>query len=158
MKLWLVMRFENMPISGSIPKASTRSRQICDLLVLVVCLIAVAIGSFSARAGDAQSSRTTQLIMVEAPGCRFCALWHEEIGPAYAQSAEGRFAPLVRVGRDSALLSALKPVTFTPTFIIMQNGVETGRLAGYPGRDYFWDELVELLTPLGFASSTVGQK
>lgn len=99
-----------------------------------------------------RASDAVRLVMVEAPGCRFCAQWHAEIGPAYPDSPEGRFAPLVRVGRDAPELKALKRVTFTPTFIVMRGNSEAGRLAGYPGKDYFWDELREVLAPAGFAN------
>jgi hypothetical protein len=102
-------------------------------------------------AEPAEGTDAIRLIMVEAPGCRFCALWHAEIGPAYPTSAEGRFAPLVRVERNAPELTLLKPVTFTPTFIVMRGSREAGRLAGYPGKDYFWDEIREVLAPAGFA-------
>ena len=98
----------------------------------------------------ADGSEPVRLIMVEAQGCRFCAQWHADIGPAYANSLEGKFAPLVRVGRDAVELQGLAPVTYTPTFIVMRGAKETGRIAGYPGKDYFWDELREVLVPAGF--------
>lgn len=98
----------------------------------------------------AKTVPTIRLLMVEAEGCRFCAKWNLEIGPAYANSREGQFAPLVRVGRDSPELNGLKPVIYTPTFIVMRGLNEVGRLAGYPGRDYFWEEFREVLAPAGF--------
>lgn len=90
------------------------------------------------------------LIMVEETGCRFCLKWEAEIGHTYAQSPEGRFAPIKRVKRTAAEVAGLRPVVFTPTFIVMRNGEEVGRVTGYPGRDYFWPELDEILSSIGF--------
>jgi hypothetical protein len=92
-----------------------------------------------------------RLIMVEEKGCRFCRKWDAEIAPAYARSAEGRFAPLKRVRRGAPDIKGLNPVVYTPTFIIVRSGEEIGRITGYPGRDYFWSELQPLLAAAGFA-------
>ena len=32
----------------------------------------------------------------------------------------------------------MRRVSFTPTFILVQDGVEVGRIEGYPGEDFFW--------------------
>jgi thioredoxin-related protein len=88
--------------------------------------------------------------MVEEAGCVFCARWHAEVGPGYAKSTEGQFAPLVRSrigGPDVAHLTGLR---FTPTFVLMQGGQEIGRITGYPGADFFWSLLAELLAKTSF--------
>ena len=36
-------------------------------------------------------------------------------------------------------------VTFTPTFILVENGQEIARLEGYPGEDFFWGLLGMML-------------
>ena len=94
------------------------------------------------------------LMMVEEPGCHFCRKWDAEIGPGYPSTAEGRFAPLKRVRRSAPELQGLAPVIYTPTFIVMREGRELGRLAGYPGADYFYPELTPLLAAAGFAPAT----
>ena len=110
------------------------------LLLLVLAPVGVAAG----RSG-------VSLMMVEEPGCRFCRKWDAEIGRGYAKSDEGKFAPLVRVGRKAPELSGLNPIIYTPTFIVVRDGVELGRIAGYPGADYFWPELDDLLAKAGYA-------
>ena len=111
--------------------------------------------------GDAVPSQSTQdveqpirLLMIETATCSFCRRWHAEIGPAYPKSREGQFAPLVRAGFDAPELKGLKPVTFTPTFIVLRGTMEVGRLTGYPGQDYFWDEIREVLKPAGYVVET----
>jgi hypothetical protein len=34
---------------------------------------------------------------------------------------------------------------FTPTFIVIQDGTEIGRIEGYPGEDFFWGLLGRIL-------------
>lgn len=88
------------------------------------------------------------LLMFEQPGCIYCARWNAEIAPAYPKTAEGRAAPLRRLqlrdDLDPSLRLAAPPV-FTPTFVLMQDGVERGRIEGYPGPDFFWPLLADLI-------------
>jgi hypothetical protein len=37
------------------------------------------------------------------------------------------------------------PVTMAPTFVLVDNGREVGRIVGYPGADFFYGLLGELL-------------
>ncbi len=82
-----------------------------------------------------------RLIMVEQPGCTYCAMWDHEIGPAYPNTAEGRFAPLERAQlRDGAPQGVTydRRVLLTPTFILVRDGSEIARMEGYVGEDFFW--------------------
>ena len=36
-------------------------------------------------------------------------------------------------------------VLFTPTFILVKDGQEMGRIEGYPGQDFFWGLLEMML-------------
>ena len=89
-----------------------------------------------------------KLVMVEQPGCAYCAAWDDEIAPAYPNTAEGQFAPLLRadlhVGPPDGVEYARR-VNFTPTFILIDNGAEVARIEGYPGEDFFWPIFAKLL-------------
>jgi len=89
----------------------------------------------------------TELVMVEQTGCEWCARWNAEIAPAYPKTTEGKFAPLRRVDLRAMPtdLEILRRVSFTPTFLIVENGQEITRLEGYPGPDFFWPLLSNLL-------------
>lgn len=100
--------------------------------------------------GRAFASAGIKLIMVDDPNCRYCRLFDAEIGGRYAKTDEGRYAPLVRVRRKSHELKGLNPVIYTPTFLLVRNGEELGRITGYPGPEYFFSELRELLGRTGF--------
>ena len=91
----------------------------------------------------------TILVMVEQPGCVYCAMWDEAIAPIYPRTPEGRHAPLLRAelgaGAPEGITYARK-VTFTPTFILVEQGREQARIEGYPGEDFFWSLLEDMLT------------
>ncbi|KNX41764.1 hypothetical protein ROTO_17350 [Roseovarius tolerans] len=91
--------------------------------------------------------RAAELIMVEQHGCHWCEQWNAEIAPAYPNTEEGARAPLRRVlisdlPEDVAFTS--RPV-FTPTFVLVHEGQELGRMEGYAGAEFFWFLLGQLL-------------
>lgn len=90
-----------------------------------------------------------QLLMIEQPGCGHCIKWDNEIAPIYPKTTEGKAAPLLRHQLQDPIPEAIqltsKPV-FTPTFILLADNVETGRIQGYPGEDFFWPLLARLIT------------
>jgi hypothetical protein len=88
-----------------------------------------------------------ELVMVEQTGCEWCARWNREIAPIYPKTSEGEFAPLRRVDlRDLPDdLKITRRVNFTPTFLIVEDGHEIARLEGYPGEDFFWPILAQML-------------
>ncbi|WP_425603323.1 thioredoxin family protein [Ruixingdingia sedimenti] len=86
--------------------------------------------------------------MFEQPGCIYCARWNAEIAPEYPLTDEGRAAPLRRLQLRAPLPEGLtldRPATFTPTFVLVADGAETGRIEGYPGEDFFWPLLSALI-------------
>lgn len=86
--------------------------------------------------------------MFRRAGCPWCAAWDREIGPIYGKTDIGRRVPLrfIDLGRAGATPFALaSPVRFTPTFVLVDEGREIGRIEGYPGEDFFWGLLERLL-------------
>ena len=90
----------------------------------------------------------TYLLMAEEAGCIWCARWNAEVSEAYPKTAEGRAAPLrrydIREGAPDGI-DLDRRVSFTPTFILVRDGAEVGRIEGYPGEDFFWAVLNQLL-------------
>lgn len=96
-------------------------------------------------------AEAAELLMLEREGCLWCERWHEEIGPIYPRTAEAAIAPLRRVDIDGpwpADLHRVRSDRFTPTFVLIENGVEVERLRGYPGDEFFWFLIGELLEML----------
>ncbi|MFY9210500.1 MAG: hypothetical protein WAO69_05170 [Aestuariivita sp.] len=92
-------------------------------------------------------SLAAELVIVEQDGCHWCAKWNEEIGPIYPKTDEGQRVPLRRVNLralpDDISFSS-RPV-FTPTFVLIKDGQELGRIEGYGGDEFFWFLLNKLL-------------
>ena len=93
----------------------------------------------------------TELVMFEQAGCVWCLRWDREIAPAYANTAEGRIAPLRRVDIHKPLpddLAGIRVERFTPSFVLVEDGREIGRIRGYSGDQFFWFLLGEMLEKL----------
>ena len=105
------------------------------------------------------SAEDLRLLMFEQPGCIYCARWDAEIAPQYPLTDEGKAAPLTRLHlRDDvpADITLSRPAAFTPTFVLLHDGNESGRIEGYPGEDFFWPMLATLIRNAG-ASEGAGQ-
>lgn len=92
-----------------------------------------------------------ELVMFEEHGCTWCIRWHSEVGVGYPHSAEGRKAPLRPVdihGPRPSDLAFVRGVRASPTFVLVDRGHEIGRITGYPGADFFWGQLGQLLDRL----------
>jgi hypothetical protein len=101
--------------------------------------------------GIPPSAGAAELLMLEQPGCPWCARFNQEIAPAWPKTPEGRRAPLRRVDITRPWPDDLADIArerFTPTFVLMENGQEIGRLRGYPGDEFFWFRIDELLAKL----------
>lgn len=107
----------------------------------------LAITAFAALAAD-RAAEAAELVMLEQSGCAWCARFNAEIAPGWPKTAEGRKAPLRRVDINApwpADLSGIAKDRFTPTFVVVADGIEMGRLRGYPGDEFFWFRIGEIL-------------
>jgi len=99
---------------------------------------------------------TVELYMFERDGCPYCAQFNREIAPGYHRSPEGQLAPLRRIDWKAQLptgVSIDKPVNATPTFVLIKDGKEAGRITGYPGADFFYWLLTGVLEQAGVSSA-----
>lgn len=109
------------------------------LFLLLLCLTAGA------------SVTAAELVMFEAAGCPYCARWNREIAPIYPKTDEGKRAPLRRVDIAAPRppdLAGIANIVYTPTFVLIADGQEIGRIVGYRGDEIFWSLLSELFAKL----------
>lgn len=124
----------------------------------VLRLWAIAVAMLAAAAFAPASA--AELLMFELQGCPWCRRWHAEIGPAYPNTPAGQKAPLRIVDiRRPALggITLAKPVQSSPTFVLVEDGREIGRITGYPGAEFFWPMLDDLLAKLDAPSPAPSQ-
>lgn len=101
----------------------------------------------------------TRLLMAEEHGCFWCERWNEEIAHIYPKTPEGRTAPLVRYDLHGDVPNDViftTRVTYTPTFILVKNGQEVGRIEGYPGEDFFWGLLAIMFQDAQISTDSTG--
>ncbi len=120
------------------------SRHVAFLLALLLAAITLAL--------PATGSRAAELVMFERAGCVWCARFDSEIAPIYGKTEESQAAALRRVDLGRPLpadLSGIDPGAFTPTFVVVKEGREIGRIRGYPGDTFFFGLLNRILTGSG---------
>lgn len=89
-----------------------------------------------------------KLLYVSSPYCPVCVVFMREVGQGYARTEEGQQAPLVEVTLADSLpapYAGLPPATRTPTFILVQDREEIGRIEGYSSDELFWMGLTRVL-------------
>lgn len=99
----------------------------------------------------AQPGLAAELVMFRRVGCPYCHAWDRAVGPAYPNSELGRQAPLrmVDIDRDQRpRIELQRPVVYTPTFVLVEDGREIGRIEGYAGEGFFWGLLENLVRRL----------
>lgn len=113
--------------------------------------LAIRLGIFALAAVCAaifvvNATNAAELVMFRRDGCVWCAKWDREIGPIYPKTEFNSRAPLrqVNLDRDPDPIVHAR-IIYTPTFVLAENGKEVGRIEGYPGEDFFWARLDNLL-------------
>ena len=89
----------------------------------------------------AAAACASELVMFEQAGCVYCQRWDRSVGTLYDKTDEARLLPLRRIDiRDQKMsgVALASPVRFTPTFVVVDNGREIGRITGYSNDDAFW--------------------
>ena len=96
--------------------------------------------------------RGAELLLLEQPGCVWCARFDAEVALGYPHTVEGRRAPLRRIDITQIWpgdLAKILPERLTPTFILVNDaGEEVARLKGYPGDHFIWPMLSAMIAKL----------
>lgn len=102
---------------------------------------------------DAEISGHTnlQLIVMEAPGCIYCDLFRRDVLPAYQKSPRAKILPVRFIdvnNLDDAKLKVSSPVEIVPTFVVMRDDQEIGRIPGYVGPEIFYQSINHLISSI----------
>ncbi len=88
------------------------------------------------------------LLVFETDDCSYCRLFRSEIRPAYEQGPRARSVPMHFVDAlqvDAGKIGLAAPVTVVPTVVLMKDGEEVERLAGYTGPETFFQAVTVML-------------
>lgn len=95
------------------------------------------------------SAQELRLLMIEQAGCYYCRVFNRDIAPAYAMSDIGQQAPLVHADLRGPLPDGITLAStpfVTPTFILIgPGGHEVERLTGFPGEEFFWPYVRDMI-------------
>ena len=103
--------------------------------------LVIASAVLAASLSMSRVAQAAELVMFERAGCVWCQRWDREIAPIYDKTDEAKVLPLRRVdiGRDKPTdIKLTSPVIYTPTFVVIDNGREIGRISGYTNDMSFW--------------------
>ena len=93
-----------------------------------------------------------ELVVLEAPGCIYCGLFRRDVLPSYEASGRAKEMPIRFVDINDAAADALgldSPVDIVPTFVVLKNNHEVGRIPGYTGPEFFFHTINHLLSGAG---------
>ncbi|MBN8968447.1 MAG: thioredoxin fold domain-containing protein [Rhizobiales bacterium] len=109
--------------------------------MFIKSMIKIALFAATVNIAAALPALASELIMFEQAGCTHCQRWDREVGSLYEKTTEAHMLPLRRLHireQSQAGITLAAPVRFTPTFVIIDNGKEIGRITGYINDDAFW--------------------
>lgn len=98
----------------------------------------------------AEQARSLELVFITSEHCPFCKAWERDVGQIYDSTPYALKARLRRVDLgdvDSALPAGAVKVFGTPTFLIVENNTEIGRIEGYQSSEMFFWALSEYISP-----------
>lgn len=101
-----------------------------------------AVGSSASRASP------MELVVYEHPDCTYCQVFRARVVPRYMKSDFAADAPLrfVNVAVSGTQGVALKaPITMVPTSVLIKDGREVDRIAGYWAPDNFFKFVASLV-------------
>lgn len=89
-----------------------------------------------------------ELIMIEVDNCIYCEVFRRDVLPAYMASPRSKEAPIRFVDYNAPAADELPlnaPVSIVPTFVMVRENKEVGRIPGYVGRAEFFRAVTRML-------------
>lgn len=89
----------------------------------------------------AKPTPTFEMVVLEVPGCIYCNVFRQRLLPTYKASKQSKQLPIRFVDVNDPAVAEIglkQPIGIVPTFVILENNQEIGRIPGYMGRrDFF---------------------
>ena len=98
------------------------------------------------------ASGNIQLVVMEAEGCIYCTIFRRDVLPSYEMSERGKEIPVRFLDVndvDKAGIELQSPINILPTFVVIKDNHEMGRIPGYMGPEDFFHSINYLLSSSG---------
>ena len=119
------------------------------LLVLVALVYAGPFRAEAARDAAAQvSARRIEVLVLEVQDCAICSFVRQRMQPLYERSPRAKTAPMRFVdvtNLDETTIGLSSRITQVPTTVVMVDGREVDRIAGYWAPDMFMQIITRML-------------
>jgi thioredoxin-related protein len=119
-----------------------RMRLALQATAAAVAIIVASHGFGRAAVDTTVGTRTSmELVVFEHPDCTYCPVFRNTVAQRYQNSPQASEAPLrfVDIAKsDTARYALNAPITMVPTAVVMKDGHEVDRIAGYWGPDSFF--------------------
>jgi len=92
-----------------------------------------------------------ELVYFGSSACSVCEAWDREVGEIYAKTDESKVLPLRHQDIHDPKpddIAFIKGIIYTPTFVAIEKGREVGRIVGYMGDFFFWEQVGGLIKEL----------
>lgn len=130
-----------------LPVSGVNQQKLAFMLKFILVVFSLLVSTTNLSAED---QTPQELVFVTSDHCPFCKAWEREVGKIYGSTPYARQARLRRVDIaevDSALSELATDIFGTPTFLILENNMEVGRIEGYQSSDLFFWALSEYISP-----------
>lgn len=130
-----------------LPRSDVYKQKLSSLLIYVLTALILLANIANV---SAEEQAPLELVMVTSDHCPFCKAWERDVGFIYSNTPYAQKARLRRVdiADVASTLPELPTIVFgTPTFLILENNMEVGRIEGYQSSDLFFWALSEYVNP-----------
>jgi len=89
------------------------------------------------------------MVVLEVPGCIYCNVFRRQLLPTYKSSKQAKRIPIRFVNLNDPALAEIgltQPVGIVPTFVILEDNQEIGRIPGYMSRHDFFRAIDYILS------------
>ncbi len=90
-----------------------------------------------------------ELVVMEAPGCTYCELFRRDVLPSYQASERAKEMPIRFLDINDITAEDLgldTAIDIVPTFVVLKDHKEVGRIPGYMGPEYFFHSINHLIS------------
>ena len=139
------------PCSRAKGKVQHIMRKTTLLLAALALLVWPPSGGFAGIDADAPVPHFSnlQLVVLEAPGCTYCDIFRRDVLPSYEASQQAKDMPVRFIDVNDLTKTQIElqsQIDILPTFVIVKDNVEIGRIPGYMGPEDFFHSINYLLS------------